>query len=410
MQAASGTSFVPGVGFTTLGVANGQSFALCYTESDGNDPSVDGSWVASGRAGVLAIEVAAAAGGVALSLTPAAETETAVPVGRTKRRSIVPAVETGTAVSVTVGGPVAVTLTPAVETDAGVLLTRTKHRSLTPVVETGTAVPILRTKRRTLAPAVETTAAFVIGRQKRRTIAPAAETDSVVTLIRTKQRSLLPAAEVDATAPIQQSGIVSLTLVPAVEVGVAVPLTRTKHRSITPAVEMDATVAVARTKRLAIIPAIELDEALVVLLAGLFTPALDPDALAPAAVASAFTLALTATATTNGVRMKTGDLEPDWVIEISDAGRQADLNGVVSWRLIGLRGPTLVVDDLAPTVVVNTAEPWRATVTHSWALGETASTEGFRIEGAVVATWPGGRPQTFPGHSVVHVDFEKALA
>ncbi|MGH3658539.1 MAG: hypothetical protein ACRDUA_17930, partial [Micromonosporaceae bacterium] len=174
VQASSGTTFTPGAGFTTLAVANGQSFAVCFTEATtGADTSVDGSWSASGRAGVLAIEVAAGGGGTALDLTPATETDAAPALTRTKRR----------------------TLTSVTETDSAVPLARTKRRALSPVAETETAVPIGRAKRRTITPATETDTADVVVISGPTVVAltAATEADTAVPITRTKRRSITAA-------------------------------------------------------------------------------------------------------------------------------------------------------------------------------------------------------------------------
>jgi hypothetical protein len=93
--------------------------------------------------------------------------------------------------------------------------------------------------------------------------------------------------------------------------------------------------------------------------------------------------------------MKRGDLEPDLVVDITGDG--ADLNGVASWRIIGTMGGEVVFDS-APTVTVDPVDPSKAVVTRTWVAGDTDSAGVLLIE--VEATWPGGRPQTFPssGH------------
>jgi len=92
--------------------------------------------------------------------------------------------------------------------------------------------------------------------------------------------------------------------------------------------------------------------------------------------------------------MKQGDLEPDLVIDITGPG--ADLNDVVTWRVIGrLRGQAaLLFDDTAPVVVVDPADATKAAVTHAWVSGQTATIGLILVE--VEAAWPGGRKQTFP--------------
>jgi hypothetical protein len=98
--------------------------------------------------------------------------------------------------------------------------------------------------------------------------------------------------------------------------------------------------------------------------------------------------------------MKQHDLEPPLVIDVS--GSAGDLTGVQSWKVIGKRGSTVVFTDTDPGHVVNDP-PTSAVITHEWVAGETDTVGAIRIE--VEATWPGGRPQTFPpdGYGVVNV-------
>lgn len=98
-------------------------------------------------------------------------------------------------------------------------------------------------------------------------------------------------------------------------------------------------------------------------------------------------------------RIKRGDLEPSLVIDIS--GSSGDLNGVVSWRVIGKRGTTPVFTDTSPDHVV--ATPTTAVITHHWVAGETDVVGVISIE--VEATWPDGRRQTFPpyGYNLVRI-------
>ena len=101
--------------------------------------------------------------------------------------------------------------------------------------------------------------------------------------------------------------------------------------------------------------------------------------------------------------MKQGDLEPDLIIDITGPG--GDLNDVASWRVIGrLRGQALpLFVDSNPGVVVDPTDATKAAVTHTWVSGETATAGVLLLE--VEATWPGGRPQTFPttGFSMVRI-------
>lgn len=95
------------------------------------------------------------------------------------------------------------------------------------------------------------------------------------------------------------------------------------------------------------------------------------------------------------VSFKQGDLEPALVIDIYGEG--ANLHGVTTWRVIGRMrgGAALLFNDTAPNVVVDPGDSQKAVVTHTWTAPQTAELGLLRIE--VEATWPGGRPQTFPG-------------
>lgn len=97
------------------------------------------------------------------------------------------------------------------------------------------------------------------------------------------------------------------------------------------------------------------------------------------------------------VEFKQGDLEPSLIIDLYGEG--ADLNDVVSWRLIGrMRGATaLLIDhDETANVVVNPTDATKAVLTHTWTIPETATLGLLQLE--VEAHWPGTpqRPQTFP--------------
>jgi hypothetical protein len=101
------------------------------------------------------------------------------------------------------------------------------------------------------------------------------------------------------------------------------------------------------------------------------------------------------------VGFKQGDLEPSLIIDLWGGG--ANLNSVVSWRLIGrMRGTTTLLIDSNETanVVVNPTDATRAVLTHRWAIPETATLGLLLLE--VEAHWPGApqRPQTFPRDQV----------
>jgi hypothetical protein len=101
--------------------------------------------------------------------------------------------------------------------------------------------------------------------------------------------------------------------------------------------------------------------------------------------------------------MKQHDLKPDLTIYPEDAAGVADLTQVVSWRLIGKLRGVVVVEDPAPTVTVDPGNHARATLVHTWILGETSTLGDMRVEAE--AMWPGNKPQTFPAEGFVTVRF-----
>lgn len=99
--------------------------------------------------------------------------------------------------------------------------------------------------------------------------------------------------------------------------------------------------------------------------------------------------------------IKQHDLEPPLIIDVS--GAEGDLNGVVSWKVIARRGDNVeVFTDTNPGHTVGSPAT-SAVITHQWVVGETAVPGTIRVE--VEATWPSGRPQTFPpdGYNIVKV-------
>jgi hypothetical protein len=104
--------------------------------------------------------------------------------------------------------------------------------------------------------------------------------------------------------------------------------------------------------------------------------------------------------------MNTGDLEPDWMVGITDPDQVADFTTVEDWSFKAYRetgaGRVLVFEDTDP-IVVPGADPWAVTVGHHWAAGET-DIEG-ELWGVPVAVWPGGRPQAFTGATLKLIDY-----
>jgi hypothetical protein len=100
--------------------------------------------------------------------------------------------------------------------------------------------------------------------------------------------------------------------------------------------------------------------------------------------------------------MTAHDLEPDLVLTVADSAGVADLNQVVSWRVLGTMLGTLVVDAVPDSVVV-AADGHSAVLTYNWRAGDTALPGSMSV--CAEAVWPGGRPQTFPAAGSVTVRF-----
>lgn len=95
--------------------------------------------------------------------------------------------------------------------------------------------------------------------------------------------------------------------------------------------------------------------------------------------------------------MNTGDLEPDWIVDIT-AEPGTDFTTVSSWRFDAYRwtgdGKVAAFTDPTPDITPG-AQDYLVTVAHHWDAGET-DVAGI-LHGVPVATWPGGREQSFPG-------------
>lgn len=108
--------------------------------------------------------------------------------------------------------------------------------------------------------------------------------------------------------------------------------------------------------------------------------------------------------------MKAGDLNPPWVIDFSDADAAANLAGVTSWRFDVHRetretGMTLAFSKTVTGSVVITGGAGPAGVlTYAWAAPETA-VPGV-LHGRLVAVWPGGKEQSFPGEGFARIVIE----
>lgn len=94
--------------------------------------------------------------------------------------------------------------------------------------------------------------------------------------------------------------------------------------------------------------------------------------------------------------MNTGDLEPDWIVDISAPG--ANFTTVESWKFHAYRetkdGKVAAFTDTAPDVTPGAGNSVVA-IAHVWVDGET-DVAGV-LHGVPIAVWPGGREQSFPG-------------
>lgn len=105
--------------------------------------------------------------------------------------------------------------------------------------------------------------------------------------------------------------------------------------------------------------------------------------------------------------MKTGDLEPPWIVDISDALAGGDLSTMESWRFVASLNDTVVFTDPDPTFTIDPDDSSKGTVQHAWADGETDNPGQLRAE--IVGVWPGGRPQRFPGLGQATITIERGL-
>jgi len=96
--------------------------------------------------------------------------------------------------------------------------------------------------------------------------------------------------------------------------------------------------------------------------------------------------------------MNTGDLEPAWIVDITDVDKAADFTTVQSWRFWCYRettdGKVEVFEDTSPDPTPGT-NPWDVSIAHVWVAGETDA-PGV-LHAVPIAVWPGGREQSFPG-------------
>lgn len=95
---------------------------------------------------------------------------------------------------------------------------------------------------------------------------------------------------------------------------------------------------------------------------------------------------------TDVFEIKQHDLEPPLVSDLIGSAGDLTTPGI-TWKVVAAyMNLAPAWTDTSPTVTV--LSPTSATVTHNWVSGQTdvAGTQLVEIQ----ATWPGGRPQTFP--------------
>lgn len=109
--------------------------------------------------------------------------------------------------------------------------------------------------------------------------------------------------------------------------------------------------------------------------------------------------------------MKTGDLEPAWIIDIASADTTANLSGVSSWQIVAWRettnGQALAFTGV-PVVTPVPGALYRAAAVHDWVTGETDA-EGD-LHAVVIAVWPSGDEQSFPSEGSARITIESRIA
>jgi hypothetical protein len=105
--------------------------------------------------------------------------------------------------------------------------------------------------------------------------------------------------------------------------------------------------------------------------------------------------------------MKTGDLEPSWIVDISDASAAGDLSDVESWKFVASLDGTVVFTDTSPTFTIDPDDSSKGTIEHEWVSGETDN--AGLLQGEIIAVWPGSREQTFPGLGQLTMRIEPSL-
>ena len=147
-----------------------------------------------------ALALKPAAGGIAIAIARAPETDSAQALVRAKARAIAAPTESDTARALVSGKARAIAA--ALEADSAQALVRAKARAIAAPTETDTARALSPAKARAIAAALEADSAQALVRAKARAIAPAIEADAARGLASAKARAIAPALEADSARPI----------------------------------------------------------------------------------------------------------------------------------------------------------------------------------------------------------------
>lgn len=183
-----------------------------------------------------------------LAAGTAAETDTAIAITKSKRRTLGATSTTDTAIAVAHKKVRAVGV--ASETDVAVAVTRAKVRAVGVAAETDSAGLVLVT--RLVGTTSETDTAGSITTSKQRSVGVALETDAAQAFARTKTSLIGAASETDTAGAVSHAR--SRAVGATSETDTAVAITRKKRGAITAATETDSAQTLARVKSLRLIP------------------------------------------------------------------------------------------------------------------------------------------------------------
>lgn len=184
--------------------------------SSGTYTTAGGSLTASGLQLVVLTAVEPAGGGsISESMDTATETDTALTLPRSKRRSAALTSEADTA------RPVA----------------KSKQRTANLAAETDTSVAFVKRKRKTVGLATSTEVALPVGAVTGRAVNTASETDSALSFARSKRKAIGIAVETDAALVIESDQVIILPIGTAVELDSASLLGKRYARALGIAIE-----------------------------------------------------------------------------------------------------------------------------------------------------------------------------